>query len=1186
MLLKNIKKILICLGVCGISILGMAQNPGNVGTANITAWFKPDGLTLGNVSTWTTNFPIGANAITLTDGAAPYPQATTTPTGDVSNYNTTVHFTNSNSSPDQRLINSSSFDLLDNISSTSQGTFVCAYYLPVATANDHFVTYNEISDAIQFRNLGATGRIAIGKGSSSVNATRNWSESYKPQVVSYKGNRSGLSTMQMYNQSYLTTASGASGSSGAVGLYFGVKPNGASGYQGNSGLNGFLHEVIFYDRDLTATELLKVHSYLAIKYGVTLINTGGGAQGDYLSTSAQVVWDASINPTYHNDVLGIGRDDDQGLLQKQSHSFDDVTRVYLDSLQAYNAINTGAFGTNGSFAMVGSNNGIMCSTASANNEVPSGSGITTRLEREWKVQNTNLSDSLNFDFETSNCGQFDNANCLRLLVDDDGDFTNAQVYPSGNGLEITNVNGVITVRGVSNSLIPINSIRYLTIGIIEPDVDLGADTIICPGDTIALNVGTPSGIYSWHDNSTDSIFLVTTPGFYWVELDVNGCVGSDSIEIIAGPVPNVDLGIDTSICFGDTLFLDATNPNASYVWQDGSSNATFNAYGSGLYWVEAVNGCGSIRDSLNLTVNVNPVVDLGNDSILCDGDSLVLSDIQLGASYLWQDGSVDSIFTSSSTGTIWLDITINSCTTRDSLDAIFNPVPVVSLGADTAICIGDTIVLDATNVGATYLWQDNSVNASLAIFSANTYWVEVTLANCSTSDTFSLSITPLPIVDLGQDQILCDGDQVYLDAYNVNGTYVWNDGSTDFNLLITQSDTYFVDVTLNSCHNYDTVIYTFNPLPIIDLGPDTLICSPDVITLDATYPSATYLWNDNTTTVATYPTGAAGLYIVTVTENNCSFKDSILISVEPKPLADLGVDTILCSGTSFTKGNLVSGAGYLWQDGSVAAFYQINKSGQFWVEVTKGLCTNSDTLWVDTAIVPSVYLGEDTLLCVGDALEMSSINSNANYAWSTGATDSIIWVSEAGTYWLDVTNICGTVRDEIVLEAVTLPEVDFGPDTSLCMGDVLDLDAYWYNATRYLWLDGSDFSYLTVYEDGDYLVQVTNLCGAIEDTISVAFIQCECDIFIPNAFTPNGDGLDEDFGPFSSCVLKGYNFMVFDRWGMEMFNTLDPTQKWDGTYRREPLAAGVYSYKLRYNFEKRGPKTDYKTVYGTVTLIR
>jgi hypothetical protein len=379
------------------------------------------------VSTWSTTFPIGVSSVTVTDGATPYPQATRTPTGDVSNYNTTIHFTNTNSSPTQRLVNTGTLDLLDNISSTHQGTFVVAYYLPASTANDHFVTYNESIDAIQFRNLGATGRIALGKSSNSVNACRNWVESYKPQVISYKGNRSGTGTMKFYNKSYLTTTQSASGSSGASGLYFGVKPNGGTGFQGNSGLNGFLHEVIFYDTDLSNVDLLKVHSYLAIKFGTTLLNTGGGGQGDYLSTYGLTIWDASVAAAYHNDVIGLGRDDTQGLLQKQSHSFDDVTRVYLDSLKTYNAANTGTFAGNVSYVVLGSNNGTMCSSVAANNEVPANSSISTRLTREWKVTKTNMSDSISFDFKTANCSAFANASCLRLLVDDDGVFTNASV---------------------------------------------------------------------------------------------------------------------------------------------------------------------------------------------------------------------------------------------------------------------------------------------------------------------------------------------------------------------------------------------------------------------------------------------------------------------------------------------------------------------------------------------------------------------------------------------------------------------------------------------------------------------------------------------------------------------------------------------------------------------------------------
>jgi gliding motility-associated-like protein len=1150
----------------------------------LSAWFKPDGLTIGNVSTWTTTFPIGASSVSVIDAATPYPQATRTPVGDVSNYNTTVHFTNSNSNPNQRLINTSSLDLLDNISSSHQGTFVLAYYLPAITQNDHFVTYNETVQGFQCRNLGNNGRLAIGKSSNSSNATRNWPESNKPQVISYKGNRSNSSSMKFYNQSYYTTTSSASGSSGAVGLYFGVKPNGGSGYQGNSGLNGYLHEVLFYDDDLTNAELLKVHSYLAIKYGATLVNTGGGAQGDYTSTLGGIIWDASLSNSYHNDVIGIGRDDSQGLLQKQSHAFDDVTRVYLDSLRAYNTANSGAFSANVSYLMVGSNNGGMCDSPTANLEVPANSSITTRLAREWKVTKTNMADTFSVDLTTLNCAAFSNASCLRLLVDDDGDFTNASVNANGNGIDMTILNGIITVSGMSNLQFPNNSTRYFTIGVIEPDVDLGSDTVICPGDSIRLNATNPSGNYVWQDSSTDSIFFAKTPNTYWAQVNVNGCIAADTINITVGPTPVVNFGPDTAICIGDTITLDATNGGASYLWNTGDTTASLSVFNAGTFWVNVINGCGLTSDTLTITTNTYPVLNLGPDSTLCAGDTLGLNAMVTNGQYLWQNGDTVSNFEITIAGTYWVEVTTNKCTSKDSIITQFTALPVVDLGPDSTICAGDFIRLEVNHTNATFLWQSGWTDSLLTTTFPGQYWLAVTQNNCSSSDTMNVFLDALPIVDFGNDTTVCDGGLIHLDASNSNGQYLWQDGSVDSAFNVSVAGNYWVKVQVRKCVNSDTLVVSYNPIPIINLGNDTVICAPDTLFLDASFSNSSYRWQDNSNK-AFYGVTQQGRYFVQVSRYGCTFKDTIDVGLEPKPSANLGADTVLCPGETYIVNSVARGATFLWQDGSTQNFYQVLNAGMYWINVTKGNCQNSDTLIVTRTNPPVINIGNDSSFCVGDSVLLKVDFENATYHWSTNSTDSSIYVKQGGEYWVDVTNACGTTQDKIFMDTIGVPIVDLGEDQLVCLNKEVVLSAYW-NESTYLWNDGTLSDEFIVYEAGEYMVTVTNNCGTTSDTIEFEFENCDCSLYIPNAFTPNGDDLDELFGPVSNCSIKAYEFVVFNRWGMEVFTTTDPTLFWDGKTNNKLNPVGVYSYLLKFNFEKKGDKAPYVVKYGEVRLIR
>ena len=1038
-----IRRVLVIFFILGWISSSWGQNPGGIGTVNITAWFNAGSLTNGNVTNWVTSFPSGASAITVSDASAPYPTATNTPTGAISNYNPTISFLSNSWSNLKALQNTSSLNLLNLASSSGQGTFVGAYYLPSTSFNGHFMLYNESgSDAIQFRSLGANGRFAIGKGlGGSNNASRGWAESYEPQLISFTGNRSTSTSMKFYNQSYLTTNSNASQSSGPTGLYFGMKP-----YTANSALNGYLHEILFYNRDLNALELAKVHTYMAIKYGVTLINTGGGTQGDYVATSGAITWDASVTSAYHNDVVGLARDDAQGLLQKQSHSFDDKFRCYISLLQSSNNSNSGVFSNDVSYLMTGNNNGTLCSTTASNSEVPGGSGITERLAREWKVTKSNFTDSISFDITLSSCSQFSNASCLKLLVDDDGNFTNATVYSSGNGLNFTVNGSVVTVTGISDLQLANNSTKYVTIGVVTPQVNLGNDTILCNGNSLVLDGTTLGATYLWQDNSVDSTFYVTVPDTYWVEVNVGGCVFIDSINILAGFGPAINLGVDTTICEFDSLILNPGFPTSTFIWQNNSANSVFNVFQAGTYWVE---------------------------------------------------------------------MNTNNCLSSDTIIVGLQPLPVVDLGLDTALCNGSVLLLDVTNPNATYLWQDNSVNSSLSVSQAGTYWV---------------------------------------------------------------------DVTLNLCLNSDTINVVFNPIPVIDLGNDTVICFPDTLILDATFQGATYIWQDNSA-LPQFEAHNQGLFYVSVNRFNCNYRDTISITVEPKPDADLGNDTVLCAGSTFLLNSSSQGASFLWQDGSTKYYNQVSNPGQYWIEVTKGNCFNTDTILVTGMDKPIVNIGNDTSICPSDSVVLSTFTPFAIYAWSTGESDSTITVREKGQYWVEVSNACGSVRDKINLFVTTLPLVDLGEDMESCIGDEVILDATWPNST-YLWNDGSDEDSYTVYEEGEYLVRVTNKCGTTSDTVIFEFKDCECALFIPNAFTPNGDNIDDDFGPISYCELKAYNLVIYDRWGMVVFMTEDPNLKWDGTLYGKWIENGIYNYVLKYNFEKSGDKVEYEITYGNVTLLR
>jgi len=242
------------------------------------------------------------------------------------------------------------------------------------------------------------------------------------------------------------------------------------GLHGNSvteSFEGFISEVVVYSGAQNAINQQKIESYLAIKYGITLPN-------NYISTGGNLIYDVS---TYNNDIIGIGRDDNEDLTQKQSHSVDDTSRIYINTLQNSNAANTGVFTTDESYVVIGHDQGKLCATASSNVEIPS-CGLFSRLEREWKVTKSNLGQLFNVDLKLEGCANLTNVDPshLRFLVDDDGDFSNGGTTcyfnGDGTGIVLSYNNPTITVSNISDTHILNNSTKYVTIASISAGTPL------------------------------------------------------------------------------------------------------------------------------------------------------------------------------------------------------------------------------------------------------------------------------------------------------------------------------------------------------------------------------------------------------------------------------------------------------------------------------------------------------------------------------------------------------------------------------------------------------------------------------------------------------------------------------------------------------------------------------------------
>lgn len=378
-----------------------------------------------------------------------------------------------------------------------------------------------------------------------------------------------------------------------------------------------------------------------------------------------------------------------------------------------------------------------------------------------------------------------------------------------NPTNILSTNPTLTVSpSITTTYFAFNAsdTAYFTVNVSSPhSVNLGNDTTLCQGDSLFLDITLPNATYQWQDNSNDSTFTVWQQGTHWVEVSLNGCVVSDTINIEFNPLPNINFGADTSICDGESLLLDITAPNATYLWQDNSTDPTFEVEQGGTYWVEiTVDNCTS-ADTIAVSYNPFPNIELGVDTVLCENESLLLDATIPNATYLWQDNSSNSVLNITEAGTYWLEVTVNNCTSYDTIEVSFEPLPYFELGVDTTLCQFDTLTLDASVFNANYLWQDNSTTSTFEVTQPGVYWAKVEVNNCSFSDTIEVSYNPLPFIDLGEDIIECQFGNILLDANTPNASYLWSDSSTAPTLSVSQSGNYWVEVTVENCSSFDEI---------------------------------------------------------------------------------------------------------------------------------------------------------------------------------------------------------------------------------------------------------------------------------------------------------------------------------------------------------------------------------------------
>lgn len=521
-----------------------------------------------------------------------------------------------------------------------------------------------------------------------------------------------------------------------------------------------------------------------------------------------------------------------------------------------------------------------------------------------------------------------------------------------------------------------------------------------------------------------------------------------------------------------------------------------------------------------------------------------------------------------------------------------------------------------------------------------TYVIRLIVANnagCSSEDTSVIRVYP------GLKAQFTANGNCYLNPYTFNSnastntygpitSYAWNFGeNTVTNDTSTQRNTTYTyplpgnkNVQLivgNSFGCFDTLAKQVNVLdkPIINLPfRDTLICSIDTLPLLSNTGPGVIVWSPNYNIQSisinnpyVFPKDTT-VYKITVTENGCINSDSIKVNVLDFITVDAGIDTSICATDTITLKPISDALSYIWtpntainntliKNPKVAPLNNI----KYYVTANLGKCQDKDSVQIFSSPYPQARAFADTTICFGKRTPINANIVGDRFFWqptnnliNANTLNPTAGPSATTNYIITVNNLTGClkpVKDTVTVNVVPLFNVFAGRDTFVVANQPLQLNAGVLDTTgkRFNWTPSSHLNNGNIFnpiatlpssvDSITYQVTATVLpnCVATDD-IKVKVFKTAPDIFVPTAFTPNKDGLNEILKPIAIGITKIDYFNIYNRWGQLLYTTQEIGKGWDGTLNGIKQPSGTYVFQVQ-GVDFLGKVITKK---GTIVLIR
>jgi gliding motility-associated-like protein len=688
---------------------------------------------------------------------------------------------------------------------------------------------------------------------------------------------------------------------------------------------------------------------------------------------------------------------------------------------------------------------------------------------------------------------------------------------------------------------------------------------------------------------------------------------------------SVDAGLNKTLCFNATQSLTATasGPFNSINWSLGPtasgsfapSNSLTTTYTPGVgdngtikLYCTLTKICGTntvtTKDSLNITILKLPIpVISSSTNTLCIGQLATLSYSLSNAgstgttSALWSPGSATTSIITSTTATIYTVQVTNACgfnTANYTISAIPNPSVSISSSSSPTFCAGGTVTLTAISNVGNYLWTGGATTSTIAASTTQTAIVTSTNACGIAQATISITVIPVPTLTLSPSLIgICAGSSaIALALINTPVTYSWSTGASTSTVSLNSAGIYSVNVS-NSCGSaLGTVTITVGSVPTINvITTNSVLCTGQTATLSLSGSSGSVVWSNGVTTSTTSIT-APGVYTATLTTTCGTAINSTTISSQITPtLSVTPISATLCAGQTITLIATSNVSNYFWNTGATTSSISVSSPGIKTVTVSNACGSVTASVNVFSNSLPIITLSSNTnSICPNETATLTVTGGQAPYSWSNTVNTGSIVTTNGGIVSVSYSNMCGTATQSINVSVVSInASLSANP-----MVGVKPLNVNFTNsstgATSYLWYFGNSLSATTQSVSAQtytaagnyvvYLYTTNGACSAI-DSVLITVLEEAPYLVIPNVFTPNGDGANEIFKIKGFNIIE-FNCVIFNRWGIKLFEWNDLKTGWDGKIEDKEAVDGIYFFIIHaQDINLKDIKTQ-----GTFSLIR